>query len=248
MENKVCAAEGHQGRVTTSQPGPWAVLQSGEAAGRHGPGPQVGAAPRQSLLLPTGPPARTICWGRVASVSCPEPHLRSSICSSLPDVLPTFVPAPGGHSGPPRASQLSARSRPAGVRGPAPPLPSRRGRLRARPHSQVLKQSQPAGKVPALPRPLGRTAECGQAQEAIPGRMGAAVTHTGLGNLHVQSGVPTTSGSTVKTKNTSPAATNPLRRRVASLYQLLSLTAPRGLQGPPRPGTEPGPHSESRES
>ena len=59
----MCCRRGHQGRVTTSQPGPWAVLQSGEAAGRHRPGPQVGAAPRQSLLLPTGPPARTICGG-----------------------------------------------------------------------------------------------------------------------------------------------------------------------------------------
>lgn len=222
----MCAAEGPQGRVTTSQAGPWAVLQSGEAAGRHGPGPLVGAAPRQSLLLPTVLPARTICGGEPPRSPAPNPTPRSSVCSSLPAVLPTFVPAPGGHSGPPRASRLSARSRPAGVRGPAPPLPSRRGRLRARPHSQVLKQSRPAGKVPALPRPLGRTAECGRAQEAVPGRMGAAVTHTDLGNLHVQSGVPTTSGSTVKTKNTSPAATNPLRRSAASLYQQSSLTAP----------------------
>lgn len=158
--------------------------------------PQAGAAPRRSLLLPMVPPAGTICGGRAALVSCPESHPRSSVCSSLPAVLPSFAPTPGRHSGPPRASGLSAGSGPIGVRGLAPPLPPHRGQLRARPNSQLLKQSQPARKLPALPRPLGRTAECGRAQEGIPARMGSP-TQTQR-SLCPQSGVPAASGSTVK--------------------------------------------------
>ena len=179
-------------------------------------------------------------------VSCPESHPGSSVCSSLPAVLPSSAPTPGRHSGPPRASGLSAGSGPAGVRGLAPPLPPHREQLRACPHSQLLKQIQPARKLPALPRPLGRTARVCAGTGGCPWHDGAALPTQTQGSLRPQSGIPAASGSTVK-KQISGYKQPTEKMCSQSVCAILPGSTPR-LARTSLTRAEPGPDRAGRES